>query len=236
MKIFAKELENTSTVCSYFLHSNIELLESTIYLASDNLPVLISELLPENLDTFTTHMKGNLSVQQQLDLCGNIANGLQYLHFSGLIHSNLHGRNVLMSYDSHAKIGDYVCSQVALPGEILPYNIPYVPPEAIEDKSQCNELSDVYSLGVLFLQIAMQHIPELTDGTELSKITKRREELAGIEYHPLVPLILRCLTMVRAVRPSVTQVLKCLATVKDSDPSFISYSLYKVGVCFTLHT
>ena len=181
---------------------------------------------------FTTRMKGNLPIHQQLELCNDMAHGLQYLHGAGLVHTNLHGRNVLVSHDGHAKIGDYVCPQVISPSEEVPTsNIPYLSPEAIKDKSLCNERSDVYSLGVLFLQVATQNIPEPTDKTELSKLTKRREELAEIKHHPLFSLIHKCLTNIRITRLTATQVLEQITTAKESPQSVLSYSLYcKVSV------
>ena len=189
--------------------------------------MLLSELLPENLEMFTTRMKGNLLIHQQLDLCEDMANGLQYLHGAGLVHTNLHGRNVLVGDDGHAKIGDYICPQVIFCNEKVPTsNIPYLPPEAIEDKSNCNEQSDIYSLGVLFLQVATQSIPHPTDMTELSKLKQRREELGGIGNHPLVSLIQKCLTNIRVARPSIVQVLEQIITAKESPQSVISSSLH----------
>jgi len=195
--------------------------------------MLLSELLPENLDMFTTRMKGNLPIHKQLDLCHDMASGLQYLHDAGLLHTNLHGRNVLVSHDGHAKIGDYIFPQVISCSEKVPTdNIPYLAPEAIEDKSHYSEQSDVYSLGVLFLQVASQNIPEPTDKMELSKLTKRREELASIGNHPLFAVIFKCLTSIRIVRPSVAQVLEQIAYAKESPQSVMSYSLHcKVSKC-----
>ena len=227
IKQFAKEFESKSAAYSYFSHSNIELVEIAVQLPSDSLPMLLSELLPENLEMFTTRMKGNLPIHQQLDLCEDMANGLQYLHDAGLVHTNLHGRNVLIGHDGHAKIGDYICPQVIFCNEEVPtYNIPYLSPEAIKDKSNCNEQSDIYSLGVLFLQVATQTIPEPTDIAESSKLKQRREELGGIGNHPLVSLIQRCITNIRVARPSIVQVLEQIITAKESPQSVISSSLH----------
>ena len=228
IKQFTKDIESKSATYSYFIHSNIELFEASIHLASESISMLLYELLPENLDMFTTRMKGNLPIYQQLDLCKDMASGLNFLHGAGLVHTNLHGRNVLVSHDGHAKIGDYIFPQVISCSEEVPTNnIPYLSPEGIADKSRCNEQSDIYSLGVLFLQVATQNIPEPTDKTELSKLRKRRDELGGIDKHPLVSLILRCITNIRAGRPSTTQVLELIATAKESGPSVISYSLHR---------
>ena len=213
---------------SYFDHTNIEKVETAIYLGNENLPILLSELLPENLDMFTTRIKGNLPIYQQLDLCSDMANGLQYLHEVGLTHSNLHGRNVFVSHDGCAKIGDYVCPQVIPRSEeISSQDVPYLPPEAIKDKSQCNEQSDIYSLGVLFLQVATQNIPKSTDKTELSKLKQRREELASIgSHHPLVSIIHRCLTTIKVARPYASQVLEQTKKAKESPQNVISSSLH----------
>ena len=222
-------------ICSYFVHSNIEVYETTVQLASERLPLLLSELLPENLDIFTTRMKGKLPIHQQLDLCNDMANGLQYLHGAGIVHTNLHGRNVLVSHDGHAKIGDYICPQVISSNEEVPtHNIPYVPPEAIEDKSYCNEQSDIYSLGVLFLQVVTQNVLGTSDKIELSKLQKRREELAGIKGHPLFSVIHKCINNVRVCRPSVNQMLQQIQIAKSSPQSVLSYSLYcKVSEFYT---
>ena len=200
--------------------------------------MLLSELLPENLDMFTTRMKGKLPLHQQLDLCNDMASGLQYLHDAGIVHTNLHGRNVLVSHDGHAKIGDYICPQVISSNEEVPtHNIPYLPPEAIEDKSHCNEQSDIYSLGVLFLQVASQDIPEPTEKIELSKLQKRREELAGIKDHPLFLIIYKCLNNLRVVRPSINQMLEEIPIAKESPRSLLSYSMYcKVSKVYTIYT
>jgi len=61
--------------------------------------------------------------------------GLQYLHDFGVIHRNVHGRNVLITQDRRAKIADYtICPQ-------LKYFL--LPPEVIIDKSQYSEKSDI---------------------------------------------------------------------------------------------
>ena len=200
--------------------------------------MLLSELLPENLDMFTTRMKGKLPLYQQLDLCNDMASGLQYLHDAGIVHTNLHGRNVLVSHDGHAKIGDYICPQVISSNEEVPtHNIPYLPPEAIEDKSHCNEQSDIYSLGVLFLQVASQDIPEPTKKIELSKLQKRREGLAGIKDHPLFLIIYKCLNNLRVVRPSINQMLEEILIAKQSPRSLLSNSMYcKVSKVYTIYT
>jgi len=186
-------------------------------------------------------MKGNLPIHQQLDLSEEIAKGLQYIHDAGLIHTNLHSRNVLISHDEHAKVGDYICPQViSSSGEIPSKDIPYLPPEAIKDKSLCNELSDVYSLGVLFLQLSTQNIPEPTDNTELSKLLKRKEEMAEIKHHPLSLIIYKCISNIKPVRPSITQVLEQIITAKESPQSVLSYSAYskvrKLTLCMHAYT
>lgn len=218
LKQFGKDFQSKSALYSYFDHSNIERVEIAIHLKDENLPILLSELLHENLDMFTTRIKENLPIHQQLDLCSDMANGLQYLHEAGLAHTNLHGRNVFVSHDGCAKIGDYVCPQVIPHSKEISFqDIPYLPPEAIDDKSQCSEQSDIYSLGVLFLQVAAQNIPKSTDTTELSKLKQRREELATIgNHHPLVSIIYRCLATIKVARPYASQVLEQTKKAKES--------------------
>ena len=158
-----------------------------------------------------------------------MASGLQYLHNIYVVHCNLHGRNILINDNDRAKIADYVCPQV-LPNcrEVNTMNIPYMSPEAIEYKSHNTESSDIYSLGVLFLQVAMQKIPSPTDKTEYSKMMKRREELSKIKAHPLRSTILQCLSTIRIARPSIDKLCEVVAVAKQAPQSVTTSSPEKI--------
>jgi len=228
IKQFSKKIEHKSIKFACYNHPNIETFEAALQVSPDSPPILLSELLTENLDSFTMHMKGKCAVHKQLKLCHDMARGLQYLHSISVVHSNLHGRNILISYDGTAKIADYVCPHI-LPNstKISLVNVPYLSPEAIEDKSHCTESSDIYSLGVLFLQVVIQKIPSPTDKTEYSKMMKRREELSEVKAHLLWSTILQCLSPVRLTRPSIEKLCEAVAAAKQAPQNVMSSSLEK---------
>lgn len=223
---FTKEIDSKVAIYSCYMHPNIELFDASIQFTPDSPPTVLSELLTENLDTFTTRMEGKCALHKQLEICHDMASGLEYLHSVDVVHHNLHGRNILLSSEGRAKIADYVCAQVMTKSKTTTStNIAYLPPEAIEDPAHYTKQSDIYSLGVLLLQVAIQKIPLPTDLTELSKLAKRKEELSQIKHHPLVPIVLQCLSTIQLARPSITKLCEAVATAKESPQNVMSTAL-----------
>ena len=211
----------------YYYHPNIELFVNAVQLSVDSPPTLLTELLTENLDMFVLKVESKCKDSCQLDVCHDMTSGLQYLHKVGVIHTNLHGRNVLMTSDRRAKIADYISPQVMSNNattKLPPGNIAYLPPEAIEDKVQYCKQSDIYSLGVLFLQVIIHKIPESTDKAKSSIIAKRKEEIHEAKHSSLFPTLLWCLNSNKSARPYIDQVYKAVEAAKK-DPEDMIYIL-----------
>ena len=232
---FAEEIEDTSIIFTTYDHPNVEKFEAIFQLSSNNPPTLLSELLFENLDMFTTRINGECKVYKQLELCHDMAKGLQYLHSAGIIHKNLHGRNILLNENARAKIADYVSPQVLKVGEKTALaDVAYLSPEAVINRSLCTEHSDVYSMGVLFLQVAVQKVPASTDNDVLSKLNKRNAELSDVKHHPLLTTILQCLNAIRLTRPSVDRICRALEAAMKSPQSLISRLGHEVSAMFKI--
>ena len=211
-------------------HTNIEQFHSVVQLTPDSPPILLTELLHENLNSYTAGMKGKLPVHVQLDLCHDMAKGLQYLHTSGLVHNNLHGANILISQDGRAKIADYICPLVdSLNEKVTPEHTVYTSPELVKNIRIYSKQSDIYSLGVLYLQVATQTPPMPKDSTELSPLQRFKDQLDEITTNPLLPLILQCLGITVA-RPSIDRVCAKIATAKESPQSVMSTTLHHIKV------
>ena len=224
------EIENASAMLVTNQHSNIEQFHSVVQLTPDSPPMLLTELLPENLNSYTARMKGKLPIHAQLDLCHDMAKGLQFLHTAGLVHNNLHGANILISQDGQAKIADYICPQVnSLNENTTPHNKVYMSPESIRNTNLVSKWSDIYSLGVLYLQVTTQSPPMPNDSAELSELQRWKEQLDQIKTNPLMPLILKCLGFTLA-RPSLDRVCAKIATAKESPQSVMSNTLYHIKV------
>ena len=227
---FMGEFENASAMLVTNQHPNIEQFHSAVQLTPDGPPILLTELLPENLNSYTARMKGKLPIHAQLDLCHDMAKGLQFLHTAGLVHNNLHGANILISQDGQAKIADYICPLVdSLNEQTIPQHNVYTSPELIKNTSLFTKQSDIYSLGVLYLQVATQSPPMPNDSTELSEVQRWKEQLDQISTNPLRPLILQCLGLIPA-RPSIGRVCAKIVTAKESPQSVMSNTLYHITV------
>ena len=209
----------------YYDHPNIELFVKVVQLNPESPPTLLSEFLTKNLDNFILNMEGECIDSKQFQLCYDMAKGLQYLHRRGVIHTNLHGRNVLITSDGTAKIADYVSPQVishSLTRTTPPANVAYLPPEVIEDKALYSAQSDIYSLGVLFLQVLIQKIPASSDKTMFSIIEKRKEEICKIKHNTLLPILLWCLSIVKSARPFIDQICEAVVAAKEAPQNLIS--------------
>ena len=224
------EIENASAMLVTNQHANIEQFHSVVQLTPDSPPILLTEQLHENLNNYTARMKEKLPVHVQLDLCHDMAKGLQFLHTAGLVHNNLHGANVLISQDGRVKIADYICPVVdSLNEKVTPQHTVYTSPELVKDMHHYSKQSDIYSLGVLYLQVATQSPPMPNDSAELSEVQRFKDQLDEITTNPLLPLILQCLGITVA-RPSIDRVCAKIATAKESPQSVISNTLYDIKV------
>ena len=227
---FMGEIENASAMLVTNQHTNIERFYSLVQLTPDSPPILLTELLHENLNDYTTRMKGKLPVHVQLDLCHDMAKGLQFLHTAGLVHNNLHGANVLISQDGRAKIADYVCPLVdSMNEKVTLQHTVYTSPELVKNIHVYSKHSDIYSLGVLYLQVATQSPPMPNNSTDLSEVQRWKSQLDQIMTNPLLPLILQCLSLVLA-RPSIDRVCAKIATAKESPQNIMSNTLYHIKV------
>ena len=227
---FMGEIENASAMLLTNQNCNIEQFHSVVQLTPDNPPILLTELLQENLNSYTARMKGKLPIYVQLDLCHDMAKGLQFLHTAGLVHNNLHGANVLISQDGQAKIADCICSLVdSLNEKVTPQHTMYTSPELAKNIHFYSKQSDIYSLGVLYLQVATQSPPIPNDSVELSEVQRFKDQLNKITTNPLLPLILQCLGIILA-RPSIDRVNAKIVTAKEGPQSIMSDTLYSIKV------
>ena len=193
-------------------------------------PVLVMERMRENLREFLERNRNDLSQQRQLVICLEIARGLRFLHTHNppIVHRDLTDKNVMLGKDGLVKIGDLGQSRLKANNAdyfntAQPGAIPFMPPEAMQKESRYNEKLDIFSVGVLMLEVATQQPPEVNllgigvtpetqhHGGDLSKLE---------EDHPLKPLILSCLEDDPKKRPDIvtvhTQLLSMVEGVEVS--------------------
>ena len=199
---------------------------------------IVMELMDQTLGTFLAANEGLLPVTKQVEICLKLANGLQFLHQHNpqILHRDLNANNVLMNKAGDiVKISDFGQSKFRPTSkEFLttqqPGCVPYMPPEALVLEARFNSKGDVFSLGVLMLQIATQVAPTcgiLHIGTP--EIKRREFELELLsEDHVLKPLILQCLEDDLQARPDAFSIYFRLTLMlpEASDVSSCGYTLF----------
>ena len=196
---------------------------------------LVMELMDQTLTTFLAANQG-LPVTKQLEICLKLANGLQFLHQRDpqILHRDLNANNVLMNKEGDiVKISDFGQSRLRPTSkEFLssrhPGCLPYMPPESLADKPRFNSKGDVFSLGVLMMQISTQATPTCSlFGIGVQPERERRaEDLALLpEDHVLKPLILQCLRDDLEARPDAFSIYFCLSLMLPEASDVSSYQI-----------
>ena len=217
-------------------HPNVVQYLATYHDPDTQLPVLLMELCDENLTAFLERSPGPLSYHVQLNICLDIALALVYLHSNGLIHRDLTGNNVLMIAGTRAKITDFGMSKLATENPhmkaltLCPGNLLYMSPEALDETKSYTAKLDIFSFGVIVIQILTRQFPNPTDRyctvnvpqlddevrRVVPEIERRQAHLQLIpDTHSLKPLALQCLQK-EILRPSALQLSERLSELKQT--------------------
>ena len=211
-------------------HPHVVKFEGAFYDETTDTHVLVMELMTETLQQYLQRNRGQLSRQKQLEICISIVRGLCFLHTRTppIVHRDLTDKNVLLDANGVVKISDLGQSKLKTAEYFStgqPGSIPFMSPEAMQDPSHYNEKLDVFSLGVLMLEVATQQFPRVSMigiGRD-PEVQRRREDLSRLdEDHPLQPVILSCLKDNPRERPGIATVLTKLLTVVDGAEVTIS--------------
>ncbi len=94
-----------------------------------------------------------------------IADALDYIHHEGIIHRDIKSSNVLLDAEGNCYLSDFGiartvtdASTLTSTGSILG-TVDYVAPELFESNQKANDLSDLYSLGVLLFEMVTGRLP-----------------------------------------------------------------------------
>ena len=187
----------------------------------DGSTLLVMELMHQTLEKFLENNRGTLPPRKQLRICRKIALGLAFLHHHDpqILHRDLTAKNVLMNKDGGVvKISDlgqatFRPSSITYLTTKAPGCVPYMPPECLVDRPHFTDKGDVFSLGVVALQVSTQEPPSVgLGGIGIQKEVERRSaDLARLPAdHHMKPLILQCLQDKPAERPSSGDIISLL--------------------------
>ena len=200
--------------------------------------VLLMEMMDESLTAFLERSNEPLPYHLQVNLCHDVALALAYLHLNGIIHRDLSSNNVLLIAGSRAKVTDFGMSKLSemhlrvTPLTQCPGTLAYMPPEALKVPPVYSKKLDIFSNGVVSVQIMTRNFPdpgpptmemEIQDprfpsGTALVpvlEVDRRKNHIDLINpAHRLLPVALDCLKNREKERPSTQELCDCIAALK----------------------
>ena len=212
-----KAIERFELECEFlsgFRHPNIvQYLGTARCPERSKLPILMMELLEENLTTMLENAKHPLPYYLEVNICHDIALAIAYLHSNEIIHRDLSSNNVLITAGRKAKVTDFGMSRLIKKGDSPPIMTPcpgtliYMPPEALKEPPSYTERLDCFSAGVLMIQVCSRQLPALGERTNHIKMVRK--------MHPLLPIANKCLSDNQYERPLAEDICQRLAILQD---------------------
>ena len=233
LEAILKKFRNECELMEAAKHPNV--VEFIGVFHQDGSAVLVMELMDQTLEDFLAKNRGTLPLSKQGHICLQIALGLTYLHEHEpqILHRDLTAKNVLVSNEgSVVKISDFGQAKFR-PTSVLylttkaPGCVAYMPPECLVDRPQFTDKSDVFSFGVVALQVTTQEAPSvgLVIREGQPEIERRAPDLSRLPAdHSMQPLILQCFQDDPSRRPRCREIMHSLLafSVLETEPAEVS--------------
>ena len=207
------------------------------------LPVLFMELMDHSLTGFLERPGATappLPLHVQVDIGHDVAQALCHLHRHEVLHRDLSSNNVLLIGQRRAKVTNFGMAKLLgddprLTPTYCPGTNGYMSPEALAEPPSYTTKLDIFSCGVLFVQLITRKFPNPLPRTyavevpndhrfpsgrvlvEVAELERRTEHLDGISpTHPLLLVALDCLKDKEDPRPTAEQLCSRLIGLKES--------------------
>ena len=215
-------------------HPNIVQFLGVCHHPKTDLPILFMELMDINLTTFLEQSTDRLPLYLQVNIAHDVAQALSHLHHHNIIHRDLSSNNVLLIGSCRAKVTDFGMAKLQSARSQLeskltsnPGTNVYMSPEAVTKHPRYSTKLDIFSCGVLFVQLVTREFPAPSsptiEGTTpgvlyvVPEITRRKNHIDSIELtHPLREVALECLKNAEESRPSTEKLCLNLIALKES--------------------
>ena len=220
---------------------------------SNRRPILLMELMDQSLTHFLESRQRALSYHVQVNLTHDITLALDYLHGNGIQHRDLSSNNILLTAGSRAKLTDFGMSKMVDLNPRMsrnkltecPGTLAYMPPEALVKGPAYSDKIDVFSTGVLVIQIITRSFPKPSDPHKrvqdakykgailipVPELERRKNDLRGVFLtHPLRPIALECIKDEEKERPTAADLCQRLVRLKSTPEYGDSNSQYNQQV------
>jgi serine/threonine protein kinase len=200
-------------------------------------PILVMEFLPTNL-TSCIEEYGILPKSTSYSILHDVAVGLNYLHSQRppIIHRDLSSNNVLLASNMTAKISDLGVARILrlTPLQVshmtqTPGTPAYMPPEVMVANPKYDTSVDEFSYGIMMIHMFSGQWPEpqvgqtrFVDDTLVPVTEAERREVflqAVGNDHPLMDLILKCISNNPRGRAHTSELVERIAEMKLQFPS-----------------
>ena len=207
------------------------------------MPLLVMELMHIDLRYLLHVHKDTITFRDEVNIAHDIATGLDFLHSQvpEILHRNLHANNILLDSSFRAKIADLMNVKLIPPEYILkkeitsiPGHEEYLPPEIFRDVRSYTASSDVFSLGVLILEILTRKAPRPVRNLKQPEVQRRKSDLSLVaEDNVLLRIVYSCIKDHESERPSAKEVSDNLAEIKETLQYAVCASVggVQVSVC-----
>ncbi len=205
----------------------------------ETVPILVMEYLPTNLTGCIEH-NGILPKDIGFSILLDISQGLLFLHDrkKPIIHRDLSSHNILVTPILSAKIADLGVARIINMSPLQvsamtkkPGTEAYMPPEVMVKEPRYNTSIDIFSYGILMMQIFCGKLPmphigqnrsEAHGLVAVSEAERRKNYLEEVgNDHPLMSLIHRCIDNDPKKRPSAKELVEDLRQKANTNtPAF----------------
>jgi len=206
-------------------HPNLVLFLGACVDAKTSRPTLVlTELMACSLYDLLEVHKLSLSIPEVLDVSLDVARGLAYLHSHdpAIVHRDISSKNILL-HGNTAKIADLGQARFFKPSSSssrpggnsrsstgLPGAMAYTAPELLAGHSRLSEKLDIFSFGLLLVQMLTGQYPKIEDREQQLK--------AGIKAAPAFKgLINALLSYLPTERPTAAEVCQELDELRGND-------------------
>ena len=226
IKRFKQECE----ILSGINHPNVVQYLGTFTDPDTRLPILLMELMDQSLTRYLEGQKEPLPVHMQVTFGTDIALALAFLHSNNIQHRDLSSNNILLLGDRRAKVTDFgmsrlekVNSRMTPATMCCPGTMDYMSPEALkENQPHYTDKLDVFSFGVLLIQIMTREFPKPSERFTTFQIPDPKNKKRTIEVQTLVKEAERRqnhIGMVDKDNPLLVQALACIRDEHEKRPS-----------------